>query len=266
MSQISRPFQIALVVLVLFIAVWFVALRGHSSGSESTGASASATQGSQTAAPPPAAKSPAESGTVYKGSAPGVGGLTRAIARARGAVTQSQQNAQQLQEKSNQASSAAATQAAATSAAASARGEAHANAASEHAAAAANSAAAAKATAAARGSAAAKTAAAASKQATVEAELQQGKVVLILFWNPQSVVDAKVRSELNSLGHQLGGKVAVHDARANQVGSFGSFTRTVQVYGTPTILIVNKQGQTTSLTGLTDVFSLKQAITEAQSA
>jgi hypothetical protein len=265
MSQISRPFQIALVVLVLFIAVWFVALRGHSSGSESTGASASAKQGSQTAAPPPAAKSPAESGTVYKGAAPGVGGLTRAIAKARGAVTESQQNAQQLQEKSNQASSAAATQAAAASAAASARAKSQAGAATEQAAA-AKSAAAAKTAAAAKGSAAVKTAAASSKQATVEAELKQGKVVMILFWNPHSVVDAKVRSELNSLGHQLGGKVAVHDAQANQVGSFGSFTRTVQVYGTPTILIVNKKGQTTSLTGLTDMFSLKQAIAEAQSA
>ena len=73
-----------------------------------------------------------------------------------------------------------------------------------------------------------------------------------------------MRQELRSVEHQLGGKIAVHVALANQVSSFGSFTRTIQVYGTPTILLVNKQGDTTTLTGLMDSFSLKQAITEAK--
>jgi len=38
----------------------------------------------------------------------------------------------------------------------------------------------------------------------------------------------------------------------------------VQVYQTPTILIVNPKGQTTTLVGLADVFSIQQAIGEAK--
>ena len=60
------------------------------------------------------------------------------------------------------------------------------------------------------------------------------------------------------------GKLAVHSALPKQVGAFGSFTRAIQIYSTPTILIVNKHGQATTVAGLTDAFSLKQAIQEAR--
>src|SRR6476646_1278256 len=108
MTQISRPFQIALAAMVLLAAVWFVALRGHSGGSESSGSSAS----SASAPPAAPAKTPAKSagsggaprgGSVYHGPAPGLEGLTRAITKAQGAVALSQRNAKQLQEKSAQA-------------------------------------------------------------------------------------------------------------------------------------------------------------------
>ncbi len=42
MTQISRPFQIALAAVVLLAAVWFVALRGHSSSGSSSTPAASA--------------------------------------------------------------------------------------------------------------------------------------------------------------------------------------------------------------------------------
>jgi hypothetical protein len=103
-------------------------------------------------------------------------------------------------------------------------------------------------------------------QASVEAELKQHKVVTILFWNPKAAVDRAVQRELRAVGHALGAKIAVHDAQANQVGSFGSITRAIQLDETPTILIVDKGGRTTTLTGLTDVFSIEQAIGDAQKA
>ncbi len=103
-------------------------------------------------------------------------------------------------------------------------------------------------------------------QLAVEAELKQGKVVAILFWKPKALVDESVRRELQAVAHALGGKLAVHEARANQAESFGTITRAVQIYQTPTILLVNKRGHTTTLTGLTDVFSLEQAIDEARHA
>ncbi len=259
MTQISRPFQIALVAIGLFAAVWFVALRGHSSSTGSSSSAAPASSASQASSSSPAA--PTSPGSVYHGSAPGVAGLTRAIDKARGAVAQSQQNAHELQQKSAQASSNAPAHTSASGAGVTVVKVTRTTTTTHAGAKAAGAAGAASAS-----SASATRAAAPKMQATVETELKQGKLVTILFWNPKASVDVKVRKELSALGHEQDGKIAVHDALANQVGSFGSFTRTVQVYGTPTILIVNKQGQTTSLTGLTDVFSLKQALAEAKSA
>ena len=91
MAQISRPFQIAALALVLFVAVWFVALHGHSSTSGS-GSSAPSTPPHSAAAQAQKAAAPTP---VYHGAAPGVSGLTRAIDKAHGAVATSQQNAKQ---------------------------------------------------------------------------------------------------------------------------------------------------------------------------
>lgn len=103
-------------------------------------------------------------------------------------------------------------------------------------------------------------------QTTVEAELKQGKIVTILFWNVKSAVDRTVHGELGAVGHALGGKIAIHNATAAQVGSFGSITRAVQIYATPAILIVNTRGVASMITGLTDAFAIQQAIDEARRA
>ena len=58
----------------------------------------------------------------------------------------------------------------------------------------------------------------------------------------------------------------MHVARSGQVGSFGTFTRAVQVYSTPTILLINTKGVTSSVTGLTDAFSIEQAVREVKQA
>lgn len=253
MTQLSRPYQVALVAIGLLAAVWFVALRGSSASTGGSGSSGSAPSASSPAAKP-AAPSP-----VYHGSAPGVEGLTRAINKARGAVAQSQQNARQLQEKSAQASSptskgaAVGTSTAGAQATSSVKSKGSATIQKT-----------APSGAGAPRASRSKIAASPSMQVTVERELKQGKVVAILFWNPAASVDQTVRRELQAVGQALGAKIAVHDAHANQVGSFGSFTRAVQVYQTPTILIVNKRGQASALTGLTDAFSIEQAIGEVK--
>jgi hypothetical protein len=72
--------------------------------------------------------------------------------------------------------------------------------------------------------------------------------------------------EARALAAGSKGTVTVHGARANQVGTFGSITEVVHVYETPTILIVNRHGVVSTLTGLTDVFALKQAVREARAA
>jgi cytoskeletal protein RodZ len=250
MTHISRPFQIALVAMGLLGVVWFFTLRGNSTSTGGSGSSASSSQapaqtGKPTSGSAAGANGAAAPTPVYHGAAPGVEGLTRAIAKAHEAVAASQQNARQVEEKSApQASSSPSTHVVKTHAATPGKS-------------------------APTGPGAAKggsTTGAPPMQQAVEAELKRGKIVAILFWKPKASVDESVQRELRVVAHVLGGKIAVHEARANQAGSFGTITRAVQVYETPTILLVNKQGHTTTLTGLTDVFSLEQAIGEARHA
>jgi hypothetical protein len=257
MTHISRPFQIALAALVLFIAVWFLALRGHSGGESSSSSSSSPAAASSSPAGPSASQSapgggtPASKGGVYHGSAPGVEGLSRAIQKARGAVAQSQQNAKQ--QGSAQGSSGAQKQNAQTQTSQS-QGTKQTQAQQKQS----------------RQSQSSQQSKAAAgvpaMQTVVEGELKRGKVVAVLFWNPKGVVDATVRRELHVARRAQHGKLAVQVARSNQVGSFGSFTHTVQVYSTPTILLINTKGSTSSLTGLTDAFSIGQAIKEVKRA
>lgn len=273
MTHISRPIQIALAAAVLFIAVWFVALRGHgastsssSSGSSSSPAASSSapSSGSQSSAQnAPGGGTPASKGHVYHGSAPGVEGLSRAIQRAQGAVAQSQQNAQQSRQKSQEASSGAQSR--------NAQGQTQ------------NSQA--------QGgqqtqqtqsrqqqtqqqqsqSKSSSTQATPAKgvpamQAVVEGELAHGKTVAVLIWNPKGADDATVRRELRAAGRDAHGKLVVHVARSSEVGSFGSFARAVQVYSTPTILLIDSKGRTSSITGLTDVFAIEQSLHELHKA
>jgi hypothetical protein len=275
MTQLSRPYQIALLALGLLVVVWFLALRGHSA--ETTGGGAGSSVAASAPAPSAAgeAKAAAAPTHVYHGPVPGVEGLTRAIDKAHGAVATSQHNAKQLEEESAKASSSAqasssTSHGAAASSTASSRST-HARASTGALAkhpSAVGSKAAPRATASkpsTTGASAPKTRGASpDMQRSVEAELKQGKVVTILFWNPKGSVDRAVQRELRAVGHALGGKIAVREAYARQVGSFGSITRAVQVDETPTILIVNRHGQTTTLAGLTDVFSIEQAIGEAR--
>ena len=197
--QLSRPFQIVLVTFCLFAAVWFFALRSHSSSTSGGGSSASA---------PPSAASPAAQpatpSTPYHGSAPGVAGLTRAIEKARGAVTQSEQQGKRLQQKAAQASGEASG---GTAPNASKPGAQSAHAVRPKAATTAPKRAttvpksAASATAGrAAGQSKSNAAAAPVMQATVEGALKRGKVVTVLFWNPKGIVDQAVHRELQSVG------------------------------------------------------------------
>jgi hypothetical protein len=271
----------------LLVLVWFVALHGHTAGSGSGGSPASVSAPSASSP----ASNPAAPTSVYHGKAPGVEGLTRAIDKAHGAVAQSQQNDKQLQEKSAQASSQGAQGTTQASGPAQANGSV--------AGAQVNHSATTKAPArtvtqpvhpASKPSstkAAGASPALPPRQVTVEKELKQGEVVVLLFWSRKGADDVAVHSELRLLlaahrqirasdhlplvrrlvkavGLELDKKIAVHYASASQVASFGSFTRTVQVYQTPTIVIVNKKGKTRTLTGLADAYSIEQTIDEAR--
>lgn len=257
MAQLSRPYQIALAVLALFGLVWVVALRGHAQAQhESTGTVPAPASAPSARAQEKAAGAPTP---IYHGAAPGVEGLTRAIAKAHGAVATSQRNAQELQRRSREASqepsassSPAAHAGVAKSAASSRAREAAAHARQDPS----------------RPTAPGKHAGdrRPAAQVAVEREVAQGKTVLLLFWNSKSSVDREVRAEAQAMVASAKGKLALHATASSQVGEFGSVTEVAHVYQTPTILIVNRRGVVSTLTGLTDTFSLRQIVHEAQRA
>lgn len=256
-AQISRPFQIALGAVAVLGLVWMMALRGHAANPSEPAPSSPAPQSpSKTVAQ----ANPAAPTSVYHGAAPGVEGLTKAIAKAHGAVAASQQNAQRLQGKSREASNEPQTQGASGHVTAKAVPS--------------TAAQASRAATLAREAAARRHAAPVAKaksglppaQAVVEGELAKGKTVMLVFWDPKASVDREVQAQARALAAGSKGTVTMHGARANQVGTFGSITEVVHVYQTPTILIVNRHGVVSTLTGLTDVFALKQAVREARAA
>ncbi len=297
MAQLSRPFQIALLAAGLLAAAWFFALRGHPASTGSSNAPAPTSSAPSAAAQAQKAAAPTP---IYHGPAPGVEGLTRAIARAHAAVAASQQNAKQLAEKSAQASSASAAPSGSSEASSqtgsatpsTASGASRPTATGHRASTRPTATSSSPATHAAASSATGKSSAGASvpaRQAAVERELKRGYVVAVLFWNPKGSDDVAVhnqlqqllavhrrfgsvkgvpalRSLLKALGVELNSKFAVQEASASQVTSFGSITRGVQVYQTPTILLINPHGKTSTLTGLTDTFSIEQAIDEVHTA
>ncbi|HXC46042.1 MAG TPA: hypothetical protein VNU24_05500 [Solirubrobacteraceae bacterium] len=301
MAQLSRPYQIILGVVVVFGLIWAVALRSHSSNQSEPTASAPAPTNSAAANGSSGGNAAAPT-KVYHGAAPGVEGLTKAIAKAHGAVAESQRNV------GEQASRAQAltgeSQASATSTHTTASGTTTQSVTTTHTATTAPSLtrrtvrSVHKTSAHAQGTGVVthtstttvkrtttvhRTAAPTDKpsvrlhgsvkhttkspqQLAVEHELAQGRTVLLFFWTPSSSVDRQNVLQAKALVDRSKGALTLHLALANQVGEFGTITEVVHVYQTPTILIVNRHGVVSTLTGLTDLFALEQAVKEAQAA
>jgi hypothetical protein len=256
MAQLSRPYQIGLATVAVLAAAWLVLLRPHSTATNSAStppAPTTVAQSTNSSPAPKAAKHANGSSQIYHGSAPGVQGLTRAVAKANGAVATSQQNAKHLEQKSNQASSA--TTSATTSTPAAATPTTSTPAAKAPSKSSSSSGA---------GHSAVGHGTGVARQHAVEAQLAKGRTVVILFWDPKGADDQSVHSAVRSLRSQHSLKIDIQEASASQVASFGTITRGLQVYGTPTLLIVGKKGQAKTLTGLQDAYAISQAVREVQ--
>jgi hypothetical protein len=266
MAQLSRPYQIGLAAVAVLAAAWLLLIQGHHETSTSSSSSApspahvSSTPAHTTA---PAKKAEGNAGEATGGgSASSLGALGHAVEKARGAVATSKADEHKLAERSAQASSPTSSAASETKAT------------TPSTAAPSTAAAKTKTKTAAPTHAAAKPKAPAAthhsttnvRQHTVEAQLAQGKIAVILFWDSKGSDDRSVHGALRSLRGDKALKVAIDVAPAGQVASFGSITRGVQVFGTPTIVIVNKKGRAMILTGLQDSYAIAQAVREVRAS
>lgn len=297
MAQISRPFQIALVAVCLFAGVWFFALRGRSNSTTGSGSAPAVTAATPAAAKPAGssaansgspsavvaqAKAAAKAGHIYHGPVPGLEGLTRDIARAHGAVAAvGASPSKPVAPVTNRSSATDRSSATPTSRSAATTAKP----------AAASPTSTVTHTTVKLQPIKAKSGAGRTpaRQLLVEHALHEGKIAVILFWNPKGTNDAIVHYELRLLktihhlirplsrtselrkafkasGLELEKRFAAFVSTASQVASYGSITRGVQVYATPTLFVVNKQGHATVLTGLQDAFSIEQAIDEARNS
>jgi hypothetical protein len=302
MAQISRPFQIALVAVCLLAGVWFFALNGHSTSTSSSTSAPSPVTVAHSVSPSStaAAKATASSGAgsekgaapsthIYHGPVPGLEGLTRDVSRAHKAVAK-------VHETPTTPAAKSTTVAAKTTTATAKHSTATTN---TSAPAAKTSAPAAKASTPTSTATAPKTVKqqpiksqagagrTPAQQLLVERALKEGKVAVILFWNPKGAEDKVVSEELKLLeaihhlikpiageprlrralqhsGLELTKSFAAFQATAKQVTGYGTITRDIQIAQTPTVLIIDKQGKTIVLTGLQDAFSIEQAIDEAR--
>ncbi len=281
MTHLSRPFQLVLVVFGLFAITWIFALRGHSSSTGSTSSSSPPAQPAKShdhAGAANAGASKAHPSTSSHGASHSHTSVTVHGAHGTVHASSSSTHSDHLTKPDTAATQHAAHGSAHTGAAAAGAGAGAAaaghgshsvNQAGTGAAGAGTSSASATATHSAtgtHGANATKTAASGTpaKQVAVEHELAQNKTVVILFWSPRGAEDIAVRQQVPIAAHALGRSVAVHYALPHQVTQFGKITNAVQVNQTPTILIVNKRGQATTLTGLTDAFAIEQAVGEAR--
>ncbi len=248
MLQLSRPFQAIVAGLALFVLVWFVALHrpgsastGSGSSAGSSGAPSASTAATHSATASHAAPASHRAGAARRaGASHAASGSHRASGQAGATVGHQHSTAVQTHKavhthKTVQTHKAVHTHKAPPRTSAPGHPGAAANATHTPA-----------------------------LQATVAAKLKQGRMALLLFWNPRSSDDQAVHRQLLSVAHKLGRRVAVHTAAANQTSAFGSITQDVQVYQTPTLLIVNPKGQVTTVTGYTDAYSLEQTIREAR--
>lgn len=249
MAQLSRPFQIVLVLVAALALAWFTVLRSHVSTESggSSGSSSASTSSSQ----PKAGTTESNEGKptpVYNGAAPGLHGLSKDIRRAHETVGASEAEAQKAEGKAPSAQTPARPVSAPTKPASTPQ-----KTASDPQ----------KTASAPRQAAGAHVVQHASRAEAVGGQLHSGKVVLLLFWNPHSSSDQAVHSQVQAAGRSLKGKVALNFAKASEVSSFGTVTRDVSILQTPTLLIINRKGQTTTIAGLTDAFSIEQAVREA---
>jgi hypothetical protein len=73
-----------------------------------------------------------------------------------------------------------------------------------------------------------------------------------------------VHKALASLRSQHGLHLFISNASASQAADYGSITTGIQIYGTPTMLVLNNKDATITLTGLQDAYTIRQAVEEAQ--
>jgi hypothetical protein len=100
--------------------------------------------------------------------------------------------------------------------------------------------------------------------AELERAIAQHKVVGLLFYNPKASDDAAVKTELAKAAAKPG--VVKMAVPVTAVSSFPMITNTVPVSGTPTLVLIDRDGSASTIGGFADRFEIAQRLNDALSA
>lgn len=240
-DQVSRPMQIALVAVVLLAGMWFTVLKPKPA--------------EETAVTP---VTPAPTATTSSAPvAPGTKGLTKAVDKAKAAASTSDATNAKIQAATGDGSTPSkATKSTATAAKPKALTATPATA---------------KATTKAKAKAPATKAAKAKAPAARSVDpsdrllafLAKGKTLVILF-EGKSDVDKAAREAVHLTAKADPKHVVSAYIPVNKVGDYEKITSDVQVYGSPTILVIGTDRKATALTGYVDATTVQQAVGDAR--
>ena len=94
------------------------------------------------------------------------------------------------------------------------------------------------------------------------AELDQGKVAVVLFWERQGSDDRAVRRALAGVDLR-GGKVETHIASIDKLALYEPITRGVPVVTSPSLIVIDKNRKARVISGLTITREIDQTVSRA---
>jgi hypothetical protein len=98
--------------------------------------------------------------------------------------------------------------------------------------------------------------------APVKRALDSHKVVVLLFWNPRGSDDRSVKQSFDSISSR-GGAVAKFTDTLGNLSRYTRVTGTNAVAQTPTVVVVDRQGNGRSATGFQDSATVDQLVVDS---
>jgi|GEM_PF-3836110 len=97
----------------------------------------------------------------------------------------------------------------------------------------------------------------------VERELGEGKVVMLVVYDPEATTDRLVAGEARALAARDHG-VALHLLTPAELGAYGTYTAKALITETPTVLVLSGNGRASELTGYAEGPVLEEAVALAR--
>jgi hypothetical protein len=98
--------------------------------------------------------------------------------------------------------------------------------------------------------------------APIQAALDAHKVIVLLFWQPNSSDDRAVHDAVSGLSTH-GGKVVVKSAHLADLGTYGRIVAGARVQESPTVIVIDGKHRARTLTGFVDGEVIDQAVLAA---